>query len=214
MSLVDLGNLNSNDDNIGHSVFVAVVSLMIGLTLVLALRASGVAWRFSEAFLGIAVALGIAVLIIDHTTDADVSALGSDRPSLIWVAVAIVTPFAVIRRLVYHRRVSVGTRLGAVAAYLLIALAYCYLFLYIDSFENEFFTEGSQPTTSFMYFSLVSVTTVGYGNLTPGTPPGRLLASSEAVIGQIYLVTFVAMLVGLLIQQGDGSDPSDPGPLP
>jgi hypothetical protein len=50
-----------------------------------------------------------------------------------------------------------------------------------------------------MYFSLTTITTTGYGDLTAQTDVGRTLAMAEAVIGQIYLVTFVAMLVGLFI---------------
>ena len=51
-----------------------------------------------------------------------------------------------------------------------------------------------------MYFSLTTITTVGYGDLTAQTHLGRLLANSEAVVGQVYLVTFVAMIVGLRAQ--------------
>jgi hypothetical protein len=48
-----------------------------------------------------------------------------------------------------------------------------------------------------MYFSLATVTTVGYGDLAPASNIARLLSTSEALVGQVYLVTFVAMLVGL-----------------
>jgi voltage-gated potassium channel Kch len=51
-----------------------------------------------------------------------------------------------------------------------------------------------------MYFSLSTITTVGYGDLTAITPFARLIATAEAVSGQVYLVTFVAMLVGLRAQ--------------
>jgi hypothetical protein len=51
-----------------------------------------------------------------------------------------------------------------------------------------------------MYFSLSTITTVGYGDLTAITPFARLVATAEAVSGQVYLVTFVAMLVGLRAQ--------------
>jgi voltage-gated potassium channel Kch len=65
-----------------------------------------------------------------------------------------------------------------------------------------------------MYFSLTTITTVGYGDLTAQTHLGRLLANSEAVIGQVYLVTFVAMIVGLRAQawrnrSGDMDRPPD-----
>jgi voltage-gated potassium channel Kch len=62
-----------------------------------------------------------------------------------------------------------------------------------------------ESTTSFMYFSLVTVTTLGYGDLSPVTDWARLLATTEAVIGQVYLVTVVAMLVGLFAQQRVGT---------
>ena len=52
-----------------------------------------------------------------------------------------------------------------------------------------------------MYFSLTSITTLGYGDLAAVSPAGRLLATTEAVIGQVYLVTFVAMIVGLIVEQ-------------
>ena len=61
---------------------------------------------------------------------------------------------------------------------------------------QPFFSQP-EPTTSYMYFSLTTITTTGYGDFTSSTEFGRLLSMAEAVIGQVYLVTFVALLVGL-----------------
>ena len=47
-----------------------------------------------------------------------------------------------------------------------------------------------------LYFSFVSLTTVGYGDLTPISDLGRMIAVSEALIGQLFLVTVVALVVG------------------
>jgi voltage-gated potassium channel Kch len=102
-------------------------------------------------------------------------------------------------RLVRHREVTRGTLLGSVSGYLLIALTYFYLFLALERLLDEHFFGVDVPTQSFMYFSLVTITTTGYGDLAAQSDLGRLLATSEAVIGQIYLVTFVAMIVGLFI---------------
>ena len=52
-----------------------------------------------------------------------------------------------------------------------------------------------------MYFSLVTITTLGYGDLSAAEPFGRLLTTVEAVVGQVYLVTFVGMIVGLIVGQ-------------
>ena len=62
---------------------------------------------------------------------------------------------------------------------------------------RSFFNQGDQPTTSFMYFSLVTITTLGYGDLSPAHEVGKFLATAEAVIGQVFLVTVVARLVSL-----------------
>ena len=63
----------------------------------------------------------------------------------------------------------------------------------------------------FLYFSFVTITTVGYGDLTAGTSTGRVLVTFEAMIGQIFLVTLVARLVSMYgrrqHQTGDGDAP-------
>ncbi|GAA4874180.1 potassium channel family protein [Serinicoccus chungangensis] len=106
----------------------------------------------------------------------------------------------VIRRLLHHRQVVRATLLGAISAYLLIALAFFYAFLAAEHYHQPPLFGDPQPTTSFMYFSLTSITTLGYGDLAARTEIGRLLATTEAVLGQVYLVTVVAMVVSLLAQ--------------
>jgi hypothetical protein len=55
-----------------------------------------------------------------------------------------------------------------------------------------------------MYYSLVTVTTVGYGDFAAVTPLGRLASVVGAVLGQVYLVTVVAMVVSLLVRRRGG----------
>jgi voltage-gated potassium channel Kch len=71
----------------------------------------------------------------------------------------------------------------------------------VGGWQGMFFAGAVEPSSSYMYFSLTTITTVGYGDLTAQTHLGRLLANSEAVVGQVYLVTFVAMIVGLRAQE-------------
>jgi len=205
LSLIDVESISNN---LGRGVMSTLLALTTGVTLVLALRASGVTARWRRGVqipVVLALVTSVIVLVIDVTTDADTVVWQSDSPSIFWVATAMLSPIAVIRRLIRHRTVSTSTMAGAIAAYLLIAVGFTYAFVYVDGVRDTGFFEGaaSVPSYDFMYFSLVSITTVGYGDLTPDGPLPQLLATSEAVIGQVYLVTFVAMLVGLLIQQRD-----------
>ena len=70
----------------------------------------------------------------------------------------------------------------------------------IDAFGSEpFFAQEANPTSaSFLYFAYVTLTTVGYGDLTASGNLGRALAVLDALVGQIYLVTVVALLVSEL----------------
>lgn len=204
LSLVDLDSISNE---VVRSVVSLLLSLTTGVTLVLALRAAGVVrrWRrVAEVLVLVAAVVSVVGLTAQLVSDTDLSAFQSDRPSPLWVLIALVSPVAVIHRLLQHRRVTTQTLAGAVAAYLLIALAACYVFFAIDSsLDDGFFGTAETPSHEFMYFSLVTITTLGYGDLAPADPVGRLAATSEAVVGQVYLVTFVAMVVGLLIQQRD-----------
>jgi tellurite resistance protein TehA-like permease len=202
MSLIDLRAPGGHD---GRRIVATAAGLVIGVTLLLALRVAGVPrrWRLlADVFFAASAIVSSVTLAIALTTTSDLSVFDSERVSPVWVLFAIVTPVAVIRRLLQHRGVTTETLLGAIAGYLLIALAFCYADLFLDDVQPGPYFAGivDAPTTSFMYFSLSSITTVGYGDLAALTPLSRLLATTEAVIGQVYLVTFVAMLVGLMIQ--------------
>ncbi len=198
-----LFDLRSPAGDLSGDATVVVVTVFVGAMLLLALRASGVSRRWTRiADIGVLIGLvaSVVLLLLGLAGVRDQAGGYSMGPSFLMFALAGVAPIMVIRRLSHHRRVSLQTVLGAVAAYLLIAVAFDFLFLAADFYQGTPFFGKPQPTTSFMYFSLVSVTTTGYGDLVATTQVGRLLATSEAVVGQVYLVTFVGMVVGLFAQ--------------
>jgi hypothetical protein len=90
--------------------------------------------------------------------------------------------------------------------YLLIAIAFNYVFLEVQRFGSVPFFGVEESTSSFMYFSVVTITTLGYGDLAPASDIGRYFATSEAIIGQVFLVTIVARLVSLLSRPSGPSD--------
>jgi len=170
------------------------VTLLAAAALFLAVAAAGVGHRGRQV---------TAVLIGVVLAAAVVSMVFSDTPNgyggSLWLLLVVAAPIVALKRLMQHRTVTAETLLGALSVYLLIALAATYFFLFIDTFlsgSGRFFGE-EEPTTVFTYFSLITITTVGYGDFDPAGPFGRAAAAWEAVIGQIYLVVVVARLVTL-----------------
>jgi hypothetical protein len=113
----------------------------------------------------------------------------------------VVTVPGVIARALWQRKViDVRTVLGAVCIYVLLGMLFAFLYAAIDALSSgSFFVQTSHATTpDFLYFSYVTQTTVGYGDFTASGDLGRALAVLEALTGQLYLVTIIAVLVSRL----------------
>ena len=201
--LLSLVDLSERYEQVWARFGALVVTALVSATFLLALRAAGVArrWRlFADVFVGVGLVASILLFVLGAVDSSSIDESRGGAPSLLFVLLAVLAPVAIVRRLLAHRSVTRATLLGAIAAYLLIALAADLVFLAVDSISPTPFFGSPEPTTSFMYFSLITVTTLGYGDLAPVPEVGRLLAATEAIVGQVFLVTFVAMIVGLFVQ--------------
>jgi hypothetical protein len=109
----------------------------------------------------------------------------------------LVAPFTIIRHIAFRRQVDRETVLGALATYLLIgmAFAFCYRFFGAVQDADFFGAQGDGTVAQDLFFSFVTLTTTGYGNLVPAGNPGQSLAVLEALLGQLFLVTAVAKVV-------------------
>lgn len=204
--LVDL-----NQDQGLAEVLSLVVTMLAAATLFLAVAVAGVGQLGRRVTLVlIALVIGAAILSLVFTT------VPNGHGGLLWLMLVVAAPVIALKRLMQHQKVTAETLLGAVSVYLLMALAATYLFLFIDTFvatSGRFFGQ-EEPTTVFAYFSLVTITTLGYGDFEPVGVFGRAAAAWEAVIGQIYLVVVVARLVtlfsgGRLFPQTDDASSPD-----
>jgi hypothetical protein len=97
------------------------------------------------------------------------------------------------------------TIFAAVVAYLLIALMWAFFYMILElavpgsfSFPNH---SNRRETMHFEYFSFITITTLGYGDITPLSNRASALALLEALIGQIYMVVLVAWLVGMHVSR-------------
>jgi len=88
---------------------------------------------------------------------------------------------------------------AAICAYLFIGLIWAYLYAVIDTLQPGSFQIETDDLSQFVYYSFITLSTLGYGDITPLTPQAQSLAYVEAIAGQIYLTVLVARLVGLHI---------------
>lgn len=104
--------------------------------------------------------------------------------------------------------VDINRLFGAVCIYLIFALIWALLYMLLDSYESQSLTiVASEPFWDYLYFSFVTLTTLGYGDIAPVTHAARVLAGFEAVVGQFYLTILVAALVGMHVtQRSSGQD--------
>jgi Ion channel len=120
---------------------------------------------------------------------------------LLLVAVAPpVLAAGMVNELRATREVSLHTLAGVLAIYLLIGMFFAFTYGVIDAVDASALFAGRAGSTSAerLYFSFVTLSTVGYGDFAPGSDGSRALAVSEMLIGQIYLVTIVSLIVANL----------------
>jgi hypothetical protein len=184
-----------------------LVTALVGTTLVLALRAGEVDPRLVSVAAGVAVILVVVVAVPAASGHAnDQAARLADGLLVVLAPPAVVV--GIVRGLRARGAVTVQAVLGVLCVYLLIGMFCASLYGAIDRVGGQpFFADGVAATTSnCLYFSFTTLTTVGYGDVTGRTGLGHTLAVGEALVGQIYLVTVVALLVANL-GRGRAADP-------
>lgn len=121
--------------------------------------------------------------------------------------------FKIIIQLLKKETVDVDAILGAVGGYVLIGLSGSFVNAFISIIYPEAFNIPViyDSVYNFVYFTFVSFTTLGYGDITPRIPQSQAISVLLALIGQIYLTILVAILIGkFLFNLGkQESDPID-----
>jgi hypothetical protein len=165
-------------------------------TMMIALWTSGLAsagsW-INVAFLCLAVGLATADLIWGG--DALTAVLGIVSALLALGIVGVIATSVVIKGEVNAQSVT-----GAICVYLLLGLIFMFMYGAVAVLGHDaFFAQGTDGSRSLrLYFSYVTLATLGYGDYTPRSNLGHTLAIVEALFGQLYLVTVVALLVARL----------------
>ena len=105
-----------------------------------------------------------------------------------------------------QKRVDADTIMGGVCVYILLGMMWAFLYPILEYLEPGSFMSASGAEdfqhpdavfTSLWYFSYTTLTTMGYGDIVPVSEMSRGLAIVEAVVGQMYVIVFIARLLGL-----------------
>ena len=169
-----------------------------GLTLIatlLAARVGRLLFRIASAVVLGAVVAAIASLAVGGSSESVTGWFFAVNVLLVGAA-----PIAIGRALYRRPVIDVRTVLGAICIYVLLGMLWAFVYTAISDIGTQpFFAQKvTSSTADFLYFSYVTLTTVGYGDLTAAGGFGRAVAVLEALLGQIYLVTVVALLVSNL----------------
>jgi len=166
---------------------------LLALALVLCLPAIGLRWA------GLALETPASLTILQLA--AEIAFLGLTTLCVLWL---------VLR----SEEVTPDTLCGGVAVYLLFGFAFADLYQLLALLEPQAFRPPLQDPVDGIYFSFVTLTTLGYGDVVPVSRPARGYALIEALIAQVYLAILVARLVGQHLASHDAATSSLPEDAP
>ncbi len=131
---------------------------------------------------------------------ASLSRLGSivgALSSVVSTALVIACVFFIFRRLGTHTRISRQTVMGSLCVYLFGAMLFAMVYRMIAEINGQpFFVQTDAPSSlDYIYFSFITLATVGFGDFTPAMDVGKMAVVVEAISGQLYLVVVVALFV-------------------
>lgn len=174
-----------------------VLTLLFSLVLLAAvLASSGRRWTLAVALLLALPWLYLSWLHPLWRADAtDVAA------SLLIIALGLFVLGLLLQSVLGAGKVGADTLCGAIAAYLLIGVVWALSYGVIEALDPGAFGfgEGDFETlwNQLLYFSLVTLSTLGYGDITPVSAFARIWSALEAVTGTLYLAVLIARLVGV-----------------
>lgn len=181
---------------------LGLIGLLLCATLIVAIWTAGFGWSLPRTL--IVGAVGVAAALVPNTVSGDVAA---GAVWLVALAFAAATICVIALGVVDQGEVNRQSVVGAVCIYLQIGLLFS--FVYGSAAElgsGFFFAQGTDGTAAIrLYFSYITMATVGYGDYSPAGDLGRTLAVLEGILGQLYLVTVVALLIGRIGRRKEGS---------
>jgi Ion channel len=170
----------------------SVIVFIQSATLVVALWTSGLTKYARGSLIIVGIASALAVLLVLRPSNTLTGIVGIFE-LVLTLAVAAIVAFGIVDQ----GEINEQSVTGAICVYLLLGLMFTFFYGAVATLDSApLFSQGTDGTVAIrLYYSYITLATVGYGDYTPATNFGHLLAVIEALTGQLYLVTVVAVLV-------------------
>ncbi len=185
------------------SRFLAISSLLV--VGIWSLRGAGRLYSIGM----LTVIVGIILSLLSIARDDDTLHVFSELALFVFLALAV---FNTLRQVAVGNDISPNRIIGATCVYLMLGVIWSTAYSALEFVQPGSFaglTESTSPAWNpdWVYFSFVTITTLGYGDILPLTQSARSLAFAEAIVGQFYIAVLVAGLVGAYIsERADNSD--------
>ena len=188
------------------------ISRVLGVSSVLAIGVGSL--RGSGRLFHVGIFLVVAGIVLS------VLSVAGDNDTLHFISQLTLFVFLLLATFNAMRQVAVGNEInpnrivGAVCVYLLLGVMWSIAYSALEYSQPGSFkglTELASPAWNpdWIYFSFVTITTLGYGDITPLTQTARSLSFAEAIVGQFYIAVLVAGLVSAYISAKQGSNNRD-----
>ena len=190
-----------------HEFGIAFALVLVAAVFVV----SGSLIAFAAVLL--AVACVVAATVVRHIHPSEIGIL---LDASAWLLAGVTLIIVVARAVFAPGPVNFHRVIGAILLYLSVGLVFVALFCFVAVFEPNAFTgigplhDNLAVAGNLIYFSFVTLTSVGYGDIVPLHPYARGLSNVKAVIGQLYPATFLARLVTLELRVGENRRPTRP----
>lgn len=186
-------------------------TLIEGVLLTVVLGSAVLAVGAERRTLVIAMALSIPAILskwIQHFAPEVVPIEVFPVAAILFVGFVV---FNLLRFILRASQVDTEVLCAGIATYLTLGLLWTFAYVWVSQVSPNAFTISGKPDShelsgfDALYFSYVTLTTVGFGDITPTAPTARMLAVLEALTGTIYLAVLVARLVSLYSKTRDAS---------
>lgn len=212
LALIALEFCNALFSQLDLQAAKALVNISLIVTVVISvwsLQTDGTNWLSPKVLVAMVI---VGLMVLDITIVREWVAPVQLISMFVFVSITI---YLAWQQVMFTGEITRNTIFGAICIYILIGLLFGFAFLMAEhifpgSLVGLDGTSWQDDLQATIYYSMVTLTTLGYGDITPAGPVTRFLAYTEAMIGVFYTTVLVASLIGLRLSGYKADNPKKP----